>query len=69
MDICLEFGLFKVIIFKKLVCDVGVDLIMSGILGLNVVECFIVGFVLEVIVWYVFCDVLVVCIEEMFEDF
>lgn len=66
---CLEFGFFKFIIFKKFVYEINVDLIMSGILGLNVVERFIVGFVLEFIVCYVLCDVLVVCIEELLVDF
>lgn len=43
VEILIEYGFFKIKIFKKIVFDKYVDLIVCGVIGLNVVECILIG--------------------------
>lgn len=59
----IEYGVLKILIFWEVLEKMYVDLIMIGVIGLNVVERILIGLVIEYVIWMVICDVFVVWID------
>lgn len=57
----IEIGNFKIFLVKDIFIREKVDLIMVGVIGLNIFERLLIGLILEYILCYLKVDMLVVC--------
>lgn len=60
IEIYVFYGYLKILIVNFYELKELIDLIVMGVIGLNVVECVLVGFIIFYVVNYVLCNVMVV---------